>query len=107
LDLGSGFPEGHGTEVQQGLPVLMALIIGLAAFAMTSAIRKLPLIRDLIFDAKKPWACNFCMSFWAALALHLWTVQQDPWVYKPIFFLSSWGLCLLLLQFDETRVPYA
>ena len=95
-------------ERSYAMPVdilLAAIWLGFFAAGATVLIRVLPPIIPLVERGLKPWACDFCMSFWLVLlgcaALPLVAKALGCEVLAPVVWLSgpaAYGLALLVLR---------
>lgn len=85
--------------------LIAALWLGFFAAGATVLIRVLPLVIPLVERGVKPWACDFCMSFWLVLAgcvalpfitdaLHYRLSAAAVWLAGP----AAYGLALLVLR---------
>lgn len=84
------------------------VVLGLAAFFTTSAIRRLPVIAEWTLTGVKPWACNLCMALWTSL---VWTIAARYDIAPPAYvaFVMTWaasaGIALIMLEWSESLVP--
>lgn len=44
--------------------LLWAVVLGAGSVAVTKCVRALPPFSRWLLEAKKPWACDLCMTFW-------------------------------------------
>lgn len=51
--------------------LLLAAMVGATSSGVTLAVRALPWVDKQLLQAKKPWVCDICMSFWTVGALVL------------------------------------
>ena len=51
--------------------LLWSLAVGSTSAGLTTAIRALPLVQRWMFERRKPWACDVCMSVWTVAGLSL------------------------------------
>lgn len=85
--------------------LLAAIWLGFFAAGATVLVRVLPPVQPLVERGLKPWACDFCMSFWlvligcvalpfAAGALRYKLAAVEVWLAGP----AAYGLALLVLR---------
>ena len=78
------------------------VVLGLAAFFASSAIRRLPVIETWTLMGVKPFACNLCMALWTGLA---WVLVART-SFQPTYFALVWagssGIGLLMLEWSES-----
>ena len=43
-----------------------SIIVALSSVALAIILRNAPIIRDLVQEMKKPWACNVCLPLYLA-----------------------------------------
>lgn len=79
--------------------ILWSVLLSCASTALTNILRALPLIRDWVFEMKKPWACNVCMPIYTCAVLAVAAVLQEPQLlsticaaYLPAYLLSNISL---------------
>jgi len=78
--------------------LLWAVIVGATSAGITVALRGLPWVYRQVEAAKKPWACDICMSFWTTglLGLGLAAWAWNAWylvVCGPAYPWAVWVLC--------------
>jgi len=87
---------------------------GLAAFALVAIVRALPWVREKVVAQVKPWGCDRCMSFWAAVLVE-WSatwpypIQEVEWLKVPLLVGGTAGVALLLVlvwqRLDKPHAP--
>lgn len=86
--------------------VLLALLMGLAAFALVESARRLPVIREWAQAGRKPWACDPCSSFWAPLLVApVFGIAFGEWRSVALAQLPASGVCLLMLTWRSSKTP--
>lgn len=77
--------------------MLWAIILGATSAGMTVALRALPTIYRWVEQAKKPWACDRCMSFWTtgllSVGLATWLGHELIIVCGPAYPWAMFVLC--------------
>lgn len=90
----------------------LALLLAFATFGLVSVVRKLPRVHRAVVAGTKPWACDACFSFWAALAVYVGYVAvrvlvDDLEALKLLAWGAAVGACILLLTWSNTLAPAA
>lgn len=78
--------------------LVWALLSAAGAVGLTIILRNAPGIRNLVSQAKKPWACNDCMPLYTVpvmLAVPIW--QTGDWNYL-IAYLPAYALANVALK---------
>jgi hypothetical protein len=73
--------------------LLWSMFAALCAVGLTIILRNAPFVRGWVAEAKKPWACNVCMSLYSsalasALSAHLAGDWRIAFVYLPTYALT-------------------
>lgn len=78
--------------------IFWAVLLAFSAVGLTVITRNTPFIRNLYLEAKKPWACNVCMSLWSSLfVVPLPVVVMHDGRYAALF-LPVYTATLLILD---------
>ena len=87
--------------------LLWAAIIGATSAGITVALRGLPFIYRKVEAAKKPWACDVCMSFWTTglLGLGLGAWAWNPWYLVVCGPAYPWAMYVLCKITEPTGPP--
>jgi hypothetical protein len=76
--------------------LLWSLGIGLTAAGSTMALRATKWVHGKLIEAKKPWACDICMSFWTVAFFTLAVGYLHGWdlvlAAGPAYPVSLWTL---------------
>lgn len=82
--------------------LLRALFVGLSSAGLVVILRATPLVQRLVFEGKKPWACDTCMSFWSTLLVAaLAATRVEP------LSACSWSITPAAACFSMTLVEFA
>ena len=88
------------TDLLVAAPVLAGAAVGggLSASWLTSMIRTWWFFPGLVEEARKPWACNICMSAWTSVMAvgALAVATSSPWLFLAVP--PSAGIALYLLN---------
>lgn len=77
---------------------------GLVIFFVVSLVRKLPGIRMLSMQGRKPWACNLCMAWWIGVMselVRMLAFYRGTSYYTAMMSLASMGVAFGLLSAYE------
>jgi hypothetical protein len=75
--------------------LLWALLLGSTSAGITTAVRALPPVQRWMFERRKPWACDVCMSFWVTGVLALGLGWHDSVLALSAGPAYPWALWVL------------
>ena len=67
--------------------VLACIIVAWSTMGAVLVIRALPGVGRLVLEAKKPFACDLCMSWWTSIAI----CGIASWLFQDLL----WFVCVL------------
>jgi hypothetical protein len=78
--------------------IFWSVLLALSAVGLTVLVRNIPIIAGLVMEAKKPWACNVCMSLYSsAFAVSMLGLWLGNWHYGVVY-LPVYALTLIVLE---------
>jgi hypothetical protein len=78
--------------------IFWSFLAALGAVGLTVLVRNAPGINGLVMEAKRPWACNICMSLYSsALVVSMLGLWLGNWNYGVVF-LPVYALTLIVLD---------
>ena len=80
------------------LIILWTLVLAPSAAGFVVVLRSLPIIERKMWDRKKPWACDLCMSFWCTLLAGCVIARASGDRVALLACAPSLALCMLLLR---------
>ena len=85
------------------LVLVHSFLLGLIAYWVICGLRTFGYVQTQVLAEKKPWSCNFCMSFWVTgavvLALHFLRLQT----FDPIRSVAGASFAFGFLGLTEQR----
>ena len=99
---------------------IAALLLGVSAFVVTAALRKIDPFETLALQGVRPWTCDLCMSAWTATlpcalfgagagALAAPALAGVPWWHPGLVLALAYvpgaGVSLALLEWYRGHVP--
>lgn len=79
--------------------VFWILAVALSSVGLTVIVRNAPLIRGLVMQAKKPWACNVCMPLYTCAVFTALSVFVTRTALQHVFtFFAAYALAYLILE---------
>ncbi len=80
--------------------LVWAVVLGLSSVAFTKCLRAVRPVAKWTLDAKKPWACDICMSFWGVLLLSggLYGLWRESLAMQPFVTMVAWCVSYFGLQ---------
>jgi len=82
-----------------------AILIGLACYFSVSVMRALPPFKGLVSRGIRPWACDLCCSFWAAVVWSSALFVCGRVGLEPALWFGAGGTCLAVLGLLNNDMP--
>ena len=77
-----------------------SIIVALSSVALAIILRNAPIIRDLVQEMKKPWACNVCLPLYLAALCTAGLYFYSPWDWTIVYaYLPGYALSYLILEY--------